>query len=134
MTRSSEYSTSSTHWSVCYSRGASSSRRPIATGGGYKQLKVATHEAAFELIEIPHVRQSGRNSAGIRMIVDGLHLCYTKSNIDALVIGREAWRLYHLGSRMMFRALCGAADSTRFWGNAVVKKEAEGTGRLRKLQ
>jgi len=44
------------------------------------------HEAAFELIDIPHVRQSGKNSADIRMVVDALDLCYTKSHVDTFVI------------------------------------------------
>ena len=44
------------------------------------------HEAAFELIEVPHVRQSGKNSADIRMVVDALDLCYTKEHIDTFVI------------------------------------------------
>jgi len=44
------------------------------------------HEAAFELIEIPHVRQSGKNSADIRMVVDALDLCYTKSHVDTFVV------------------------------------------------
>ncbi len=44
------------------------------------------HEAAFELIEIPHVRQSGKNSADIRMVVDALDLCYTKAHMDTFVI------------------------------------------------
>ncbi len=44
------------------------------------------HEAAFELIEIPHVRQSGKNSADIRMVVDALDLCYTKSHVETFVI------------------------------------------------
>ena len=44
------------------------------------------HEAAFELIEIPHVRQSGKNSADIRMVVDALDLCYTKPHVDTIVI------------------------------------------------
>ncbi|MEW6252406.1 MAG: NYN domain-containing protein [Planctomycetota bacterium] len=52
----------------------------------YKEYKRDLHEAAFELIEIPHVRQSGKNSADIRMVVDALDLCYTKSHIDAFVI------------------------------------------------
>jgi len=52
----------------------------------YKQFKGAMHEAAFELIEIPHVRQSGKNSADIRMVVDALDLCYTKSHVDTFVI------------------------------------------------
>ena len=44
------------------------------------------HEAAFELIDIPHVRQSGKNSADIRMVVDALDLCYTKSHVNTFVI------------------------------------------------
>jgi uncharacterized protein (TIGR00288 family) len=52
----------------------------------YKEFKSAMHEAAFELIEIPHVRQSGKNSADIRMVVDALDLCYTKSHVDTFVI------------------------------------------------
>jgi uncharacterized protein (TIGR00288 family) len=52
----------------------------------YKEFKPAMHEAAFEMIEIPHVRQSGKNSADIRMVVDALDLCYTKEHIDTFVI------------------------------------------------
>ncbi len=52
----------------------------------YKQFKPTMHEAAFELIEIPHTRQSGKNSADIRMVVDALDLCYTKEHIDTFVI------------------------------------------------
>ncbi|MGD2010436.1 MAG: NYN domain-containing protein, partial [Desulfobacterales bacterium] len=52
----------------------------------YKDFKAAMHEAAFELIEIPHVRQSGKNSADIRMVVDALDLCYTKLHVDTFVI------------------------------------------------
>jgi len=52
----------------------------------YKQFKATMHEAAFELIEIPHVRQSGKNSADIRMVVDALDLCYTKEHVDTFVI------------------------------------------------
>jgi uncharacterized protein (TIGR00288 family) len=52
----------------------------------YKGFKAPMHEANFELIEIPHVRQSGKNSADIRMVVDALDLCYTKSHVDTFVI------------------------------------------------
>jgi len=52
----------------------------------YKALKAPMHVASFELIEIPHVRQSGKNSADIRMVVDALDLCYTKSHVDTFVI------------------------------------------------
>jgi len=54
--------------------------------GRYKEFKSAMHEASFELIEIPHVRQSGKNSADIRMVVDALDLCYTKAHVDTFVI------------------------------------------------
>jgi uncharacterized protein (TIGR00288 family) len=52
----------------------------------YHDFKRSMHEAAFELIEIPHVRQSGKNSADIRMVVDALDLCYTKEHVDTFVI------------------------------------------------
>ena len=52
----------------------------------YKEFKATMHEAAFELIDIPHVRQSGKNSADIRMVVDALDLCYTKSHVNTFVI------------------------------------------------
>jgi uncharacterized LabA/DUF88 family protein len=52
----------------------------------YKSFKAPMHEANFELIEIPHVRQSGKNSADIRMVVDALDLCYTKAHVNTFVI------------------------------------------------
>src|SRR5215203_5963000 len=52
----------------------------------YKEFKAAMHGASFELIEIPHVRMSGKNSADIRMVVDALDLCYTKAHVDTFVI------------------------------------------------
>ena len=54
--------------------------------GHSKEFKAAMHGASFELIEIPHVRMSGKNSADIRMVVDALDLCYTKSHVDTFVI------------------------------------------------
>jgi len=52
----------------------------------YREFKPGMHEASFELIEIPHLRQSGKNSADIRMVVDALDLCYTKTHVDTFVI------------------------------------------------
>jgi len=52
----------------------------------YKEFKPVMHDASFELIEIPHTRQSGKNSADIRMVVDALDLCYTKEHIDTFVV------------------------------------------------
>jgi uncharacterized protein (TIGR00288 family) len=52
----------------------------------YKEFKSSMHQAGFELIEIPHVKMSGKNSADIRMVVDALDLCYTKPHVDTFVI------------------------------------------------
>jgi len=52
----------------------------------YKEFKASMHEASFELIEIPHLRISGKNSADIRLVVDALDLCYTKAHVDTFVI------------------------------------------------
>ena len=78
-------STSSPSSNGYWPRVASSSRRPTATGERYRGFKATMHEANFELIN-PHVRQSGKNSADIRLVVDALDLCYTKSHVDTFVI------------------------------------------------
>lgn len=52
----------------------------------YRDFKSTMHEASFELIDIPHVRQSGKNSADIRLVVDALDLCYTKSHVRTFVV------------------------------------------------
>jgi len=52
----------------------------------YREFKGVLHESSFELIEIPHVRMSGKNSADIRMVVDALDLCYTKEHVDTFVV------------------------------------------------
>ena len=52
----------------------------------YRSAKRALHEAAFEMIEIPHTSYSGKNSADIRMCVDALDLCYTKDHLQVFVI------------------------------------------------
>ncbi|MEI8242234.1 MAG: NYN domain-containing protein [bacterium] len=52
----------------------------------YQEFKAGMHEASFELIEVPHVRQSGKNSADIRMVVDALDCGYTKAQVDTYVI------------------------------------------------
>ncbi len=56
------------------------------TGSAIKKLKTIMHEGSFELIEIPHTRLSGKNSAYIRLVVDALDLCYTKSHVDTFVV------------------------------------------------
>jgi uncharacterized LabA/DUF88 family protein len=52
----------------------------------YKGFKATMHGAAFELIEIPHVRMSGKNSADIRLVVDALDFCHTKPHVGTFVI------------------------------------------------
>jgi len=61
-------------------------KKAYADWDRYKQHKRAMHEAAFELIEIPHVSYSGKNSADIRLVVDALDLCYVKKHVDVFVI------------------------------------------------
>ena len=61
-------------------------KKAYADWDRYKSSKKPMHEAAFELIEIPHVSYSGKNSADIRMVVDALDLCYTKAHVDLFVI------------------------------------------------
>jgi uncharacterized LabA/DUF88 family protein len=52
----------------------------------YKSSKRTLHEAGFELIEVPHVSYSGKNSADIRLVVDALDMCYQKAHVDVFVI------------------------------------------------
>ncbi|MBA2664318.1 MAG: NYN domain-containing protein [Bradymonadaceae bacterium] len=61
-------------------------KKAYADWDRYKSYKKVMHESAFELIEIPHVSYSGKNSADIRMVVDALDLCYTKAHVDMFVI------------------------------------------------
>ena len=67
-------------------RGSIVTKKAYCDWERYKDFKRTMHEAAFELIDIPHVRQAGKNSADIRMVVDALDLCYTKEHIDTFVI------------------------------------------------
>lgn len=52
----------------------------------YSDYRRSMHEYGFELIEIPHVSYSGKNSADIHLVVDALDLCYTREHIDVFVI------------------------------------------------
>jgi uncharacterized protein (TIGR00288 family) len=44
------------------------------------------HLQGFEMIDIPRSNVSGKNSADIRMVVDAVDLCYSKSHIDTFVL------------------------------------------------
>lgn len=67
-------------------KGSIATKKAYCDWDRYKKSNSGMHEAAFELIEIPHVKLSGKNSANIRMVVDALDLCYTKEHIDTFVI------------------------------------------------
>ncbi len=61
-------------------------KKAYADWDRYKSSKKPMHEAAFELIEIPHVSYSGKNSADIRMVVDALDLSYNKDHVGVFVL------------------------------------------------
>ena len=61
-------------------------KKAYADWDRYKSYKRQMHEAAFELIEIPHISMSGKNSADIRMVVDALDMCYAKAHLDIFVL------------------------------------------------
>ncbi len=61
-------------------------KKAYADWDRYKGYKKPLHEHAFELIEVPHVSYSGKNSADIRLVVDVMDLCHTKGHIDTFVI------------------------------------------------
>src|ERR687895_407054 len=67
-------------------KGSTAVKKAYCDWDRYRDFKKSMHEASFELIEIPHVRMSGKNSADIRMVVDALDLCYTKEHVDTFVI------------------------------------------------
>ena len=52
----------------------------------FQQFKSPMHEAGFELIDIPPTGAAGKNSADIRLVVEAMDLCYTKSHVDMFVI------------------------------------------------
>ena len=61
-------------------------KKAYADWDRFKSAKRSMHEASFELVEIPHVSYSGKNSADIRLVVDALDLSYTKNHVDVFVI------------------------------------------------
>ncbi|MEO6323625.1 MAG: NYN domain-containing protein [Thermoanaerobaculia bacterium] len=62
-------------------------KRAYADWSRYAEYKRAFHESAFELIEIPQHRMTGKNSADIRMVVDAMDLASNKEHINVFVIG-----------------------------------------------
>jgi len=64
-------------------------KRAYCDWSQYSQYSKEFHSHGVEMIDIPQTRQSGKNSADIRMVVDAIDLCYAKQHIDvfALVSG-----------------------------------------------
>jgi uncharacterized LabA/DUF88 family protein len=92
----------------------------------YKDFKRDMHEASFELIEIPHRRQSGKNSADIRMVVDALDLCYTKSHVDTFVVisgdsraEERAQQAFDLVMETVDDIFSERGDESQVWGSMV---------------
>jgi uncharacterized protein (TIGR00288 family) len=61
-------------------------KKAYADWARYSKYKQQLHELAVELIEIPKRAQTGKNSADIRLVVDAIDLCYSKSHVDTFVI------------------------------------------------
>jgi len=61
-------------------------KRAYADWERYSEFKIAFHESAIELIDIPQRRYTGKNSADIKMVVDAMDLCYAKEHLDTFVI------------------------------------------------
>src|SRR5258706_10651897 len=62
-------------------------KRAYADWSRYTEYKREFHESAFELIDIPQHRMTGKNSADIRMVVDAMDLASAKEHITTFVIG-----------------------------------------------
>ena len=62
-------------------------KRAYADWSRYTEYKRAFHESAFELIDIPQHKLTGKNSADIRMVVDAMDLASNKGHINVFVIG-----------------------------------------------
>ncbi len=61
-------------------------KKAYADWQNHSAYKRPFHEAAIELIDMPGSKMTGKNSADIKMVVDALELCYTKSHIDAFAL------------------------------------------------
>ena len=61
-------------------------KRAYCDWNGYGHAVREFHGHGIELIDVPHTRQSGKNSADIRMVVDALDLCYSKNHIDTFAL------------------------------------------------
>ena len=61
-------------------------KRAYCDWSQYRSSVREFHAHAVELVDIPHSKISGKNSADIRMVVDALDLCYSKQHIDTFAL------------------------------------------------
>jgi uncharacterized protein (TIGR00288 family) len=61
-------------------------KRAYCDWGKYRSAVREFHEHGIEMIDIPHTRMSGKNSADIHMVVDALDLCHSKGHIDIFAL------------------------------------------------
>ena len=61
-------------------------KRAYCDWNRYREAVREFHSQGIEMIDIPHSKMSGKNSADIRMVVDALDLCYAKQHIDVFAL------------------------------------------------
>jgi uncharacterized protein (TIGR00288 family) len=61
-------------------------KKAYADWSRYAKIKQELHELAIDLIEIPKRSATGKNSADIRLCVDAMDLCYSKTHVGTFVI------------------------------------------------
>jgi uncharacterized protein (TIGR00288 family) len=61
-------------------------KRAYCDWGKYRSAVREFHEHGIEMIDIPHTRMSGKNSADIHMVVDALDLSHSKGHIDIFAL------------------------------------------------
>ncbi len=61
-------------------------KRAYCDWRNYEDSVKEFHSQGVELIDVPQTRMSGKNSADIRMVVDAIDLCYSKSHIDTFAL------------------------------------------------
>ncbi len=61
-------------------------KRAYCDWGKYRSAVREFHEHGIEMVDIPHTRMSGKNSADIHMVVDALDLCHSKGHIDIFAL------------------------------------------------
>jgi uncharacterized protein (TIGR00288 family) len=61
-------------------------KRAYAAWRRFEDYKRPFHESAIEMVEIPGLRMSGKNSADIKMVVDVMDIAHQRDHVDTFVI------------------------------------------------